>query len=85
MRMGASLGRAPVGVRGCVTARQAAPAGWLSWLEHPQRTERLQARFPVEVCTGGNRSVFLSLINVSLSLSFPSSFSKINKHPQLRM
>ena len=34
---------------------------------------------PVMVCTGNNRSMFLSHINI-LSLFLPSSLFKINKH-----
>ncbi|KAF6074952.1 hypothetical protein HJG60_009362 [Phyllostomus discolor] len=56
---GVSLGHAPIGVHGSVTARQVGPAVWLSWLEHPQCTKRSQVRFPLEGCTGGNQSMFL--------------------------
>ena len=40
---------------------------WLSWLEHHPITEKLQVRFPVCAFIGGNWSMLLSCIDVSLS------------------
>ena len=58
-----------------------AQARWLSWLEHRPIHQKTAGSIPGR--TGGNRSMFLSLINVFHSLSLsppPSSFSKNNKH-----
>ena len=80
-------------------------AQWLSWLKHcpihqnvvvsiswSGHIPRLQVHSLVGACVGGNQSMLLSHINVSLSLSlfplssfppsllFPSSLPTINKH-----
>ena len=66
-------------------------AGWLKWLEHCPVPQRVVDSIPgqgtspgcgfdlFEAHMGGNQSMFLSYIGVSLSLSFPSSPSKIYK------
>ena len=62
-----------------VRASPCMPAGcrFEPWSGH---IPRLWVRTPVGACKGGNQSMFLSHIYVSLFLSLPSSFSKIYKH-----
>ena len=48
---------------------QLSPGQVAQWLEHVLYTRRLQVRSPVEAHTGGGQWMFLSHIDVSLSLS----------------
>ena len=79
--------------------RMVAMTGWLRWLEHQPihqkvigsisqlgHKPRLRVRSLVGVHPGGSRLMFLSHTGVSLSPPTPpSSVSKINKHPQVRI
>ena len=50
-------------------------------------TKKLQGLSPVRVCEGGKRSMFLSNVDVSLSLSLPAStlFKMHKTYPQVRI
>ena len=51
--------------------------GFKSWSGH---IARLRVQSPVGACTRGNQLTFLSHIYVSLSLSLPSTVSRISEH-----
>ena len=50
-----------------------AVAGWLGWLGIIPRTKAVPVQSPVAAGTGGDQSMFLSHIDVSLSLSLSPS------------
>ena len=56
--------------------------GFNSWSGH---IPRLWVQSPVRAYMGSNRSMFLSCIRISVSLSLPSSFSKVNEHRKKEM